>query len=430
MSNRSDNHQTVPLSVLLKRELANEKIERPEIIYGQASQSKKGEDFTMVKTDCQRVVGDGVSTYSVFALFDGHNGSAAALYSKEALLNNILAAIPTDLNRDEWIAALPRSLVAGFVKTDKDFQERAQTSGTTVTFVIIEGWVISVASVGDSRCIVEPAEGGVYYLSADHRLECSEDERMRITSSGGEVGRLNTGGGAEIGPLRCWPGGLCLSRSIGDMDVGEFIVPVPYVKQMKLSTAGGRVIISSDGVWDALSAEEALDCCRGMPPDAAAAQVVKDAVGAKGLRDDTTCIVIDILPQEKPAAPLPPPKRQGKGVFKSMFKKKPNESSSTVEKEYLEPDTVEEIFEEGSASLSERLDSKYPLCNMFKLFMCAVCQVEIKPGEGISIHSGSSSNPEKVRPWDGPFLCTSCQEKKEAMEGKRPSGSRRDSDSD
>lgn len=57
-------------------------------------------------------------------LFDGHNGSAAAIYSKENLLNNILAAIPSDLNRDEWIAALPRSLVAGFVKTDKDFQER------------------------------------------------------------------------------------------------------------------------------------------------------------------------------------------------------------------------------------------------------------------------------------------------------------------
>lgn len=87
------------------------------------------------------------------------------------------------------------------------------------------------------------------------------------------MGRLNTGGGAEvsfsssqfcfilyqvlwsmahtslfaeicsfpmtslqIGPLRCWPGGLCLSRSIGDMDVGEFIVPVPYVKQVKVSS--------------------------------------------------------------------------------------------------------------------------------------------------------------------------------------------------
>lgn len=52
----------------------------------------------------------------------------------------------------------------------------AQTSGTTVTFVIIDGWNVTVASVGDSRCILEPAEGGVYYLSADHRLDTNEEE--------------------------------------------------------------------------------------------------------------------------------------------------------------------------------------------------------------------------------------------------------------
>ncbi|XP_075495827.1 putative protein phosphatase 2C 12 [Primulina tabacum] len=422
MLSKSDDHHTVPLSVLLKRELANEKIERPEISHGQANQSKKGEDLTFIKTECERVLGDGVTTYSVFALFDGHNGSAAAIYSKENLLTNILHAIPPDLNSNEWISALPRALVAGFVKTDKDFQEKAQTSGTTVTFVIIEGWIVTVASVGDSRAILESNEGEIYYLSADHRLECSEEERERITSSGGEVGRLNTGGGTEIGPLRCWPGGLCLSRSIGDMDVGEFIVPVPYVKQVKLSTTGGRLIISSDGVWDALSAETAFECCRGMPPDAAASEIVKEAVQLKGLRDDTTCIVVDIKPPEKHDPPKPPPKKQGKGVFKSMFRKKPSESSSQVDKEdFFEPDAVEELFEEGSASLSERLDSKYPICNMFKLFMCAVCQVEIKPGEGISIHAGTS-DPRKLRPWDGPFLCLTCQEKKEAMEGKRSSG--------
>ena len=67
MSARSE-HQTVPLSVLLKRELQNEKIEKPEIVHGQASQSKKGEDFTLLKTECQRVMGDGVSTYSVFGV--------------------------------------------------------------------------------------------------------------------------------------------------------------------------------------------------------------------------------------------------------------------------------------------------------------------------------------------------------------------------
>lgn len=68
MSSHKGEHQTVPLSVLLKRELANEKIERPEIVSGQANQSKKGEDFTLIKSECQRVLGDGVTTYSVFGV--------------------------------------------------------------------------------------------------------------------------------------------------------------------------------------------------------------------------------------------------------------------------------------------------------------------------------------------------------------------------
>lgn len=429
MSSHKGDHQTVPLSVLLKRELANEKIERPEIVSGQANQSKKGEDFTLIKSECQRVLGDGVTTYSVFGVLDGHNGSAAAIYTKENLLNNVLNAIPTDLNRDEWIAALPRALVAGFVKTDKDFQEKGQLSGTTVTFVIIEGYVVTVASVGDSRCILESADGSLYYLSADHRFEDNNDETERVTLSGGEVGRLNTGGGQQIGPLRCWPGGLCLSRSIGDLDVGEFIVPVPYVKQVKLSSFGGRLIIASDGVWDALSAEAALDCCRGMPPDAAAGQVVKEAVQPKGLKDDTTCMVVDILPAERlnPPPVVPQQRKMTKGVFKvkAMFRRKSVESTSHIGEGYLEPNVVEELVEEGSAMLSERLYTKYPLSNMFKLFTCAVCQVEMKPGEGISIHTGSSTNTRNSRPWDGPFLCVSCQQKREAMEGKTHSRNRR-----
>lgn len=61
-------HQTVPLSVLLKRELANEKIEKPDIVHGQASQSKKGEDLTLLKNECQRAMGDGVTTFSVYGV--------------------------------------------------------------------------------------------------------------------------------------------------------------------------------------------------------------------------------------------------------------------------------------------------------------------------------------------------------------------------
>lgn len=39
-------------------------------------------------------------------------------------MSHILSAIPGGLGREEWLHALPRALVAGFVKTDKEFQSR------------------------------------------------------------------------------------------------------------------------------------------------------------------------------------------------------------------------------------------------------------------------------------------------------------------
>ena len=42
-------------------------------------------------------------------------------YVKENLLNNVLSAIPSDLNRDEWVAALPRALDKCF-KLSKGFK--------------------------------------------------------------------------------------------------------------------------------------------------------------------------------------------------------------------------------------------------------------------------------------------------------------------
>ena len=34
------------------------------------------------------------------------------------------------------------------------------------------------------------------------------------------------------GPLRVWPGGLCLSRALGDFDVGPAVIPLPHVFQV------------------------------------------------------------------------------------------------------------------------------------------------------------------------------------------------------
>lgn len=44
---------------------------------------------------------------------------------------------------------------------------------------------------------------------------------------------------------------------------------------MQLSNAGGRLIIASDGIWDALSSDVAAKSCRGLPAELAAKLVVK-----------------------------------------------------------------------------------------------------------------------------------------------------------
>ncbi|KAK4378878.1 hypothetical protein RND71_000740 [Anisodus tanguticus] len=406
----------VPLGTLIGREFRNDKVEQPTIKYGQAALAKKGEDYFLIKPDCQRIPGNPLTSFLVFAIFDGHNGISAAIFAKENLLNNVLSAIPQGVSREEWLQALPRALVAGFVKTDIEFQQKGETSGTTVTFVVIDGWTITVASVGDSRCILDTQGGVVSLLTVDHRLEENEEERQRVTASGGEVGRLNVFGGNEVGPLRCWPGGLCLSRSIGDTDVGEFIVPIPHVKQVKISNAGGRLIIASDGIWDALSSDSAAQSCRGLPAELAAKLVVKEALRSRGLKDDTTCLVVDIIPYDQPVLP-PTPKKKQSLLTSFLFGRRSHNARSN---KLSAVDVVEELFEEGSAMLAERLGKDFPLDPSSGLFRCAVCQADQPPSEGLSVNSGPCFSPAS-KPWEGPFLCATCRRKKDAMEGKRPS---------
>jgi hypothetical protein len=69
------------------------------------------------------IIPTGILTWQIF---DGHNGISAAIFAKENLLANVLSAVPQGINRDEWLQALPRALVAGFVKTDIEFQQKGE----------------------------------------------------------------------------------------------------------------------------------------------------------------------------------------------------------------------------------------------------------------------------------------------------------------
>ncbi|KAL5656321.1 hypothetical protein ACJX0J_035640, partial [Zea mays] len=94
-----------------------------------------------------------------------------------------------------------------------------------------------------------------------------------------------------------------------------------------LSNAGGHLIILSDG----------------------------EAVEAKGLRDDTTCIVIDIISPKKPKHTIQSQRTPGKGLvlLKNFFLRKTTSNSLSLhyKNNYSEPD-LEEVFEGGCPSLS------------------------------------------------------------------------------
>ncbi|KAK7361025.1 hypothetical protein VNO77_03049 [Canavalia gladiata] len=213
-----------------------------------------------------------------------------------------------------------RTLVTGFVKTDKEFLNKEQVgrefdfltdfvnphlvlsieiSGTTPTFVIVDRWTVTVVSVGDSRCILDiRVMLAITSLTVDHRLGENIEERERVTASGGEVGRLSIVGGAEIGPFDVGRGGLCLSRSIGDMDVGEFIVPMPY----QMLVRGLYLLLMAYGM---------------LYPQKWLQNLAEEAPRTRGLKDDTTCLIVDIILPDNELPPTPPQRVEQPDVTKN-----------------------------------------------------------------------------------------------------------------
>lgn len=59
---------------------------------------------------------------------------------------------------------------------------------------------------------------GCMQVSGNHRLDDAKGERERVEAAGSNVSQSNLDG-KPVGPMRVWPGGLAMSRSIGDHEV-------------------------------------------------------------------------------------------------------------------------------------------------------------------------------------------------------------------
>lgn len=183
-------------------------------------------------------------------------------------------------------------------------------SGTTGTVVLHRDDNLYVAHVGDSRSILAVkdescmVEGDLTAndLTKDHK-PTDVAERKRIEASGGEVRRLEGDIPHRVFVKgRMYPG-LAMSRALGDtLGAAVGVVCDPDVKIIELDKTGQTeqfVIISTDGVWEFISSQEAIDLVSANPrcdaqkcAEILACESWKRWVEEEGnVVDDVTCII-------------------------------------------------------------------------------------------------------------------------------------------
>ncbi|KAG9397036.1 Protein phosphatase [Carpediemonas membranifera] len=212
-----------------------------------------------------------VSPLAFFGVYDGHCGTQASTHAAATLHRDLV--LSPYFNED-----VPRAFHDSFTRNDAEFLARAKRTktmdGTTACCVLLRNDTLFAANAGDSRAVLGRA-GEAVDLSYDHKPD-RDCERARIEACGGVVHPTyvkisGQGPVLAIGPARVWPGGLALSRGLGDLmfkdpdlllpnKVTEPLVSsVPEITRVKLVPGRDRfVIVACDGLWDVLSSQSAV----------------------------------------------------------------------------------------------------------------------------------------------------------------------------
>ena len=214
---------------------------------------------------------------TLFGLFDGHGGRDAAEYASENLPKLIQEKIQSG-----------SSCEAAYIESFKSIQSEMNTwcvyVGTTAVLASVFNNTLTVANVGDTRCVLCRA-GKAVRLTVDHKPSIPEEEQY-IQSKGGVVkdGRIG--------------GMLGVSRALGDGFLGECVNPTPYFVQTTLTEEDSFIILACDGVWDVISDQEAVDLIASEIDPLAAARMIRDRAFELESTDNISVIVAFLSSEE------------------------------------------------------------------------------------------------------------------------------------
>ena len=257
------------------------------------------------------------NVYSLFCVFDGHNGRHAANHAAGCVRETLEKHLPrgnappiAHEDYEEWRGLIQRALAITLVELNGTFAAKGIHAGCTATIVLLTEWLVTCINLGDSHAYMDTGSR-LIQLTSDHRVASNKLDRRRVELTGAIVAPVSmTGSGPAdayspgLGPLRVWPGGLCISRAIGDFDVGPSIVPFGHITQTLIPSKGGRILIGSDGVWDAFHKKKKVGAMtRTWPLDSVPSKIISTIVRTHGaVKDDTSLVVVDVLPIGAPGS--------------------------------------------------------------------------------------------------------------------------------
>mmetsp|Transcript_28972 Transcript_28972/g.67093 ORF Transcript_28972/g.67093 Transcript_28972/m.67093 type:complete len:637 (+) Transcript_28972:43-1953(+) len=200
----------------------------------------------------------------LLGVLDGHGGAEAAEF--------VQARLPEELTSNSHVPDdIPAALTDAFLKVDVDLLSTTDANaGACACICALAGNTLVCANIGDCRALVGKANGQVVCLTEDHRPS-RPSERRRVEEAGGIImhGRVY--------------GILAVSRSFGDREFkrtmqeltgqeGEAaqcayvqnpktvltsVTAIPEIRTHTLTPEDDFILIGCDGLFDAMSNEEA-----------------------------------------------------------------------------------------------------------------------------------------------------------------------------
>jgi len=218
-----------------------------------------------------------------FGVFDGHGGSRTSQFSAANLHKLIL--------HQDFVCEPEATLCTAFKQLDQEWLQYANRheydDGSTAIAALLVNGTLYIANVGDSRAVLI-ANGRAVELSEDHKPNRA-DERMRIEGLGGRI--------IHYGTWRV-EGILAVTRAVGDRRLKKFITAEPEVRSHVLREGDDFLILASDGVWDVMTSQQAVDIVwnnlSGSMQEAA--HKLTDTAYRRGSLDNITSLVVDLRP--------------------------------------------------------------------------------------------------------------------------------------